>query len=87
MDRAFCRASKRSSWDRQKLAAKRKQPEPEKVTRCGKCGGSGLIGADWETQPQAIAAVLAGAKYCDCEQGELTRCFIEPELDRKAVAR
>lgn len=52
---------------------------------CKRCGNSGLLGVEWQTLPEAVEAVNAGALYCECEEGALTRDFVEPERLRLAA--
>lgn len=61
----------------------RQAPEAETVTRCEQCGGSGLVGSDWETIGEAIAAVKAGAQFCACQRGEITHGLVERHCGRK----
>lgn len=51
---------------------------------CDRCEGSGLVGIKWEKIPEAVAAVSAGAVYCECHEGQLAHDLIEPERLRAA---
>lgn len=59
----------------------RRKKKPVQAT-CPKCGGDGLVGVTWASIPEAVAAVRQGAAYCDCLEGETTRCLVEPALLR-----
>jgi len=47
----------------------RRQVSSETVTPCELCGGSGLVGRDYETLEEQEALIREGAQFCDCKQG------------------
>lgn len=64
-------------------AQERPKGDYSKPSSCQHCGGSGLVGIDWETIGHAVRAVAEGAQYCACPEGAITRDLVEPALMRR----
>ena len=61
-------------------------PAPRPVLEaCPRCANSGLVGVEWDKLPEAVRAVEAGSRYCDCNEGSLTHDLVEPERLRRAA--
>ncbi len=78
-------ARARVAYQREKELMERTPPTPEqKATTCKRCGGSGLVGTDWESIPDAVRAVQGGAAYCSCSDAAIVRDLVAPALLRRS---